>query len=405
MTHAHRTPEGVRRRRWHRPPRGAAARPDRPDAPRPRRVRRRRRVPPRRQGGRAAHRRRGQRGLLPRLRRGPRPGRGLPVHDADLRRGRGVRRPARAAPRDAPQPGAARQVHARPRRDDRRARSAGMVGRLGRRRRDRPARLVRRAHHLHVVGLPHRPASSATSSTPASPHLYHDLEQGTDAIAYVDPYADIESFRRRDAARVGLVELVQAIMDGRRDGPPATEDDRDLLDVLMSIPDDDGEPRFTADEVTGMFISMMFAGHHTTSGTAAWTLIELLRHPEWLAASVAELDALERRGRGRHLPGAARDPAPRVVDQGGAAAAPAADPAAAGRQRALRRGGVHIAGRQAGRRLAGGLEPASPRTFPDADGVRPRPLLRPAQRGRRQPVELDPVRRRPPPLRRARSSP
>ena len=35
--------------------------------------------------------------------------------------------------------------------------------------------------------------------------LYHDLEQGTDAIAYVDPYAAIESFRRRDAARVELV--------------------------------------------------------------------------------------------------------------------------------------------------------------------------------------------------------
>ena len=31
--------------------------------------------------------------------------------------------------------------------------------------------------------------------------LYHDLEQGTDAIAYVDPYAPIESFRRRDEAR------------------------------------------------------------------------------------------------------------------------------------------------------------------------------------------------------------
>ena len=31
--------------------------------------------------------------------------------------------------------------------------------------------------------------------------LYHDLEQGTDAIAYVDPYAPIESFARRDAAR------------------------------------------------------------------------------------------------------------------------------------------------------------------------------------------------------------
>ena len=31
--------------------------------------------------------------------------------------------------------------------------------------------------------------------------LFGDLEQGTDPIAFVDPYADIESFRRRDAAR------------------------------------------------------------------------------------------------------------------------------------------------------------------------------------------------------------
>jgi sterol 14-demethylase len=37
---------------------------------------------------------------------------------------------------------------------------------------------------------------------------------------------------------------------------------------------------------------MMFAGHHTTSGTAAWTLIELLRNPDAMAAVVAELDEL-----------------------------------------------------------------------------------------------------------------
>lgn len=124
-------------------------------------------------------------------------------------------------------------------------------------------------------------------------HLYHDLEQGTDALAYVDPYAPgVESFRRRDEARVGLVALVQEIMDGRAGEDPPADDDRDLLDVLMSIKDEDGTDRFTADEVTGMFISMMFAGHHTTSGTAAWTLIELLRHPEQMAAVRAELDDL-----------------------------------------------------------------------------------------------------------------
>jgi sterol 14-demethylase len=122
--------------------------------------------------------------------------------------------------------------------------------------------------------------------------LYHDLEQGTDPIAYVDPYADIESFRRRDAARAELVELVGGIMERRAAGPPAPGVETDLLDILLSIRVEDGSPRFTADTVTGMFISMMFAGHHTTSGTAAWTLIELLRHPVELHAVNNELDQL-----------------------------------------------------------------------------------------------------------------
>jgi sterol 14-demethylase len=123
--------------------------------------------------------------------------------------------------------------------------------------------------------------------------LYHDLERGTDALAFVDPYADIDSFRRRDAARVAMVALMQSIIDARLGaGPPEDPEERDLLDVLISITDEEGAARFDADAITGMFISMMFAGHHTTSGTAAWTLIELLRHPEEMAAVVAELDEL-----------------------------------------------------------------------------------------------------------------
>ncbi len=116
-------------------------------------------------------------------------------------------------------------------------------------------------------------------------HFYHELERGTDALAYVDPYADIDSFRRRDAARVELVALVQAIIDSRVERGPVPKEERDLLDVLISL--DMG-----ADYITGIFISMMFAGHHTSSGTAAWALIELLRHPEVMADVVAELDEL-----------------------------------------------------------------------------------------------------------------
>jgi sterol 14-demethylase len=81
------------------------------------------------------------------------------------------------------------------------------------------------------------------------------------------------------------------------EGPPPA-DDRDLVDVLMSLRLEDGSPMFSADHVTGMFISMMFAGHHTTSTTASWAMIELLRHPEVAARVQDELDELADRSGG-----------------------------------------------------------------------------------------------------------
>jgi sterol 14-demethylase len=125
--------------------------------------------------------------------------------------------------------------------------------------------------------------------------LFHELEAGTDALAFVDPYMDIPSFRRRDEARTALVALIQDIM-AERISTPSPREDADLLDILVSIKNEDGTLRFSADEVTGMFISMMFAGHHTTSGTAAWTLIELLSHPSTYAAVDAEITDLFSQG-------------------------------------------------------------------------------------------------------------
>lgn len=123
-------------------------------------------------------------------------------------------------------------------------------------------------------------------------NYYHLLERGTDPLCYVDPYLPIESFRIRDEAREHLVGLVDEIMNQRIANPPKEKSDRDMLDVLVSIPGEDGRPRFTADEITGMFISLMFAGHHTSSGTSSWTLIELMRHPDIYAEVRNELDEL-----------------------------------------------------------------------------------------------------------------
>jgi sterol 14-demethylase len=72
-----------------------------------------------------------------------------------------------------------------------------------------------------LIGKPFREELDSTFA-----QHYHELERGTDAIAYVDPYADIESFRRRDAARERLVELVQGIIDKRQArGTVPKEDD------------------------------------------------------------------------------------------------------------------------------------------------------------------------------------
>jgi sterol 14-demethylase len=135
-----------------------------------------------------------------------------------------------------------------------------------------------------LIGKPFREELTAEYAT-----LFKELESGTDAFAYVNPHLPLPSFRRRDRARAKLVERIERII-ARREAAGRQPDD--LVTVLRTLTNDDGTPRYSADQITGMFISMMFAGHHTTSGTAAWTVIELLRHPDELRRVTAELEAL-----------------------------------------------------------------------------------------------------------------
>ncbi len=127
--------------------------------------------------------------------------------------------------------------------------------------------------------------------------VFYELEKGTDALAYVNPYLPLPVFRQRDRARRRMVELLTEVFARRAASGAAAGEKRELFDVLLSIRNPDGTPRFPIDQITGMFISMMFAGHHTTSGTAAWTLIELLRNPGFGARVGGELDALYSDGR------------------------------------------------------------------------------------------------------------
>ncbi len=129
--------------------------------------------------------------------------------------------------------------------------------------------------------------------TPEYFGVFYDLEKGTDAIAYVNAHLPLPVFRTRDRARRKLVELLTHVFERRKN---VSGDERELFDMLLTLRSEDGSPRYTIDQITGMFISMMFAGHHTTSGTAAWSLIELLRRPDYAKRVVDEIDGLHEAG-------------------------------------------------------------------------------------------------------------
>ncbi|QFY44797.1 cytochrome P450 [Candidatus Methylospira mobilis] len=118
--------------------------------------------------------------------------------------------------------------------------------------------------------------------------IYHDLEHGIQPVAYVFPYLPLPVFKRRDRARARLQELVAAIMEKRAH---SREQSTNVFQALIDARYDDGS-KLSAHEITGMLIAAVFAGHHTSSGTTAWVLIELLRHPEHLQAVQQELEGL-----------------------------------------------------------------------------------------------------------------
>ncbi len=121
--------------------------------------------------------------------------------------------------------------------------------------------------------------------------VYHDLEMGIQPIAYVFPYLPLPVFRRRDRARQRLQEMVAQIMEKRAGEAGNADSPANVFQALIDARYEDGS-KLTAHEITGMLIAAVFAGHHTSSGTASWVLVELLRNPAHYRAVVEEIDAV-----------------------------------------------------------------------------------------------------------------
>jgi sterol 14-demethylase len=118
--------------------------------------------------------------------------------------------------------------------------------------------------------------------------VYHALERGITPLAYINAHLPLPSFRARDKARVRLVGMIGEIIEARRRSGTEGED---FLQTLIEARYQSGTA-LTDDEITGMLLAAMFAGHHTSSVTTAWTLLELMQNPACRRTVVEQLDEL-----------------------------------------------------------------------------------------------------------------
>ncbi len=117
--------------------------------------------------------------------------------------------------------------------------------------------------------------------------LYADLSKGIDPV--LPPNLPLPKFWRRDRARQKMAAIMRPILDERRANPDQHDDF--LQDFVNARYKDTDEP--IEDEVLlNLMLGLMFAGHETTSGQAAWNVILLLQHPEYLALVREEIDRL-----------------------------------------------------------------------------------------------------------------
>ena len=96
-------------------------------------------------------------------------------------------------------------------------------------------------------------------------------------------------FEARDKALMRLQALIGGIIAERR--ASSHIEYGDALETFMAGTYTDGS-QLTENEITGLVIATMFAGHHTSSGTATWTLTEVARQKEYSAEVAEELQAL-----------------------------------------------------------------------------------------------------------------
>ncbi len=108
---------------------------------------------------------------------------------------------------------------------------------------------------------------------------YHDLQKGINTLGFFLPRLPTPAHRSRDRARKQVAEIFGRIMSARRRADARPDD---FMQTLMDATYSDGRS-LSDDEITGILLTVLFAGQHTSAVLATWTGLELVK-----ASSYAE---------------------------------------------------------------------------------------------------------------------
>lgn len=122
--------------------------------------------------------------------------------------------------------------------------------------------------------------------------LYDHIGRALDPI--LPPNLPLPKFIRRDKAKARMAEILKPIIEERRAHPEAYDDF--LQDFVNARYADTQEP-IEDYLLLNLMLGLMFAGHETTAGQAAWNIILLLQHPTYLALVQEEIERLAPYGR------------------------------------------------------------------------------------------------------------
>lgn len=113
--------------------------------------------------------------------------------------------------------------------------------------------------------------------------LYGDLGRALDPL--IPPHWPLPKFRRRDRAKARMIEILRPIIAERRAHPERYDD---FLQDFVNARYKDGR-ELEDDALFSLILGLNFAGHETTAGQSAWTIILLLQNPWYIDLVRAEL--------------------------------------------------------------------------------------------------------------------